>query len=129
MHSYRDHVGVLFAVFVVTLGVQAVRVLAVWLSGKAVGIDLSPRPYYVMGPLLFLVMLVPFTVNGFAVRESFFVSFLGKLGVSSGPGVRRRLPVLPAHDPDGRARARRSSPGRAARLEARSRGSPREADG
>jgi glycosyltransferase 2 family protein len=82
MHSYRDHVGVLFAVFFVTLGIQAVRVLAVWLSGKAVGIDLSPRPYYVMGPLLFLVMLVPFTINGFAVRESFFVSFLGKVGVS-----------------------------------------------
>jgi uncharacterized membrane protein YbhN (UPF0104 family) len=83
MHSYREHVGVLFAVFVITLGVQSVRVLAVWLSGKAVGIDLSPRPYYVMGPLLFLVMLIPFTINGFAVRESFFVSFLGKLGVSS----------------------------------------------
>jgi uncharacterized protein (TIRG00374 family) len=82
IHSYRDHVGVLFAVFFVTLGIQAVRVLAVWLSGKAVGIDLSPRPYYVMGPLLFLVMLVPFTINGFAVRESFFVSFLGKVGVS-----------------------------------------------
>jgi uncharacterized protein (TIRG00374 family) len=82
MHSYREHVGVLFVVFFVTLGVQAIRVLAVWLSGEAVGIDLSPRPYYVMGPLLFLVMLVPFTVNGFAVRESFFVSFLGKVGVS-----------------------------------------------
>jgi uncharacterized protein (TIRG00374 family) len=82
MHSYRDHVGVLFVVFFVTLGVQSIRVLAVWLSGEAVGIDLSPRPYYVMGPLLFLVMLIPFTVNGFAVRESFFVSFLGKVGVS-----------------------------------------------
>jgi glycosyltransferase 2 family protein len=81
MHSYRDHVGVLFVVFLVTLGVQAVRVLAIWLSGEAVGIDLSPRPYYVMGPLLFLVMLVPFTLNGLAVRESFFVSFLGNLGV------------------------------------------------
>jgi glycosyltransferase 2 family protein len=81
MHSYRDHLGVLFVVFLVTLGVQAVRVLAIWLSGEAVGIDLSPRPYYVMGPLLFLVMLVPFTLNGLAVRESFFVSFLGNLGV------------------------------------------------
>jgi glycosyltransferase 2 family protein len=37
----------------------------------------------VMGPLLFLVMLVPFTINGLAVRESFFVSFLGALGVSA----------------------------------------------
>ena len=39
--------------------------------------------YYVMGPLLFLVMLVPFTLNGFAVREAFFVSFLGSLGVGA----------------------------------------------
>jgi len=28
-------------------------------------------------------MLVPFTLNGFAVREAFFVSFLGGLGVSA----------------------------------------------
>lgn len=83
MHSYRDHAGVLVTVLIVTLGIQAVRVLAVWLSGEAVGIDLSPRPYYVMGPLLFLVLLVPFTVNGIAVREAFFVSFLGSLGVGA----------------------------------------------
>ncbi len=57
--------------------------LAIWLCGEAVGIDLSPRPYYVMGPLLFLVMLVPFTLNGLAVRESFFVSFLGNVGVDA----------------------------------------------
>jgi uncharacterized membrane protein YbhN (UPF0104 family) len=71
--------------FALTLVVQAVRVLAIWCAGKAVGVELSPRPYYVMGPLLFLVMLVPFTVNGLAVRESFFVSFLGGLGVHADP--------------------------------------------
>jgi glycosyltransferase 2 family protein len=81
MHSYRDHAGVLLIVLAVTIGIQAARVLAIWLSGEAVGIDLSPRPYYVMGPLLFLVMLVPFTLNGLAVREAFFVSFLGNVGV------------------------------------------------
>jgi glycosyltransferase 2 family protein len=83
LHAYRSHAGLLVAVFALTLAIQAVRVLAIWASGKAVGIDLSVRPYYVMGPLLFLVMLVPFTINGFAVRESFFVSFLGKLGVGA----------------------------------------------
>jgi hypothetical protein len=36
-----------------------------------------------MGPLLFLVLLVPFTINGLAVREAFFVSFLGKLHVNA----------------------------------------------
>src|SRR5205809_409454 len=81
IHSYRDHAGLLVGVFTLTLAVQSVRVLAIWLAGKAVGVNLSPRPYYVMGPLLFLVLLVPFSVNGIAVRESFFVSFLGRLGV------------------------------------------------
>lgn len=82
VHAYRHHVRLLGWAFCLTLFVQAFRVLAIWLVGKSVGVDLSPRPYYVMGPMLFLVMLVPFTVNGVAVREAFFVSFLGKLGVS-----------------------------------------------
>lgn len=85
IHAYRDHPGLLFGVFTLTLAVQAIRVLAIWLAGKAVGIspDLGPKPYYVMGPLLFLVLLVPFSINGIAVRESFFVSFLGNLGVDA----------------------------------------------
>jgi hypothetical protein len=68
---------------VVSLAVQAVRVLAIWAAAKAVGIELGVIAYYVMGPLLFLVMLVPFTLNGIAVREAFFVSFLGSLGVAA----------------------------------------------
>jgi glycosyltransferase 2 family protein len=83
IHGYRDHPRLLLGVFGLTVAIQAVRVLAIWLAAEAVGIDLSPRPFYVMGPLLFLVMLVPFTINGLAVRESFFVSFLGNLGVSA----------------------------------------------
>src|SRR5205823_9162306 len=83
LHSFRSNVRLLGSMFALTLVVQAVRVLAIWCAGKSVGVELSPRPYYVMGPLLFLVMLVPFTVNGLAVRESFFVSFLGALGISA----------------------------------------------
>jgi uncharacterized protein (TIRG00374 family) len=83
VHAYRARLRMIGGVFALTIVVQAARVLAIWCAGKAVGVDLSPRPYYVMGPLLFLVMLVPFTINGLAVRESFFVSFLGTLGVSA----------------------------------------------
>jgi len=85
IHAYRANVRLLIGVFALTVGVQAVRILAIWCSGKAVGIDLGPRPYYVMGPLLLLVQLVPFTINGLAVRETFFISFLGQLGVAHDP--------------------------------------------
>ena len=54
------------------------RPVAVMLAATSVSIALVHPTY-----ALFLVMLVPFTINGLAVRESFFVSFLGALGVSA----------------------------------------------
>lgn len=83
IHDYRRRPRLLAQVLAATFAVQAVRILAIWASAKAVGIDLDVRVTYVMGPLLFLVMLVPFTLNGIAVREAFFVSFLGTLGVGA----------------------------------------------
>ncbi len=83
IHHYRGLPRLLFGVVALTFVVQAVRVLSIWATAKAVGIDLGPSVYYVMGPILFLVMLVPFTLNGIAVREAFFVSFLGSLGVGA----------------------------------------------
>ncbi|MGE5688951.1 MAG: lysylphosphatidylglycerol synthase transmembrane domain-containing protein [Pseudomonadota bacterium] len=83
IHAYRDHAGLLVGVFALTFALQSVRVLAIWLAARAAGVDLSPRVFYVMGPLLFLVILVPFTINGLAVREAFFVSFLGQVGVDA----------------------------------------------
>ena len=83
VHHYRNRPRLMARVLAVTFVVQAVRVLAIWACARAVGIELGVRVYYVMGPLLFLVMLVPFTLNGIAVREAFFVSFLGSLGVGA----------------------------------------------
>ena len=54
--------------------------MSIWLCGEAVGIDVSPLVYIIMGPLLFLVMLIPFTINGLGVREAFFIAFLGASG-------------------------------------------------
>ena len=85
VHAFRRHLRLMTGVLALTLAVQAYRVLAIWMTGRAVGVDLSPRPYYVMGPLLFLVILVPFTINGLAVREAFFVSFLTQLGIAKEP--------------------------------------------
>jgi glycosyltransferase 2 family protein len=85
VHSYRTHAALLAGLLAFTLVIQAIRVLPIWLVGKSVAIDLSPRPYYVMGPILFVVLLAPFTINGLAVREAFFVSFLGNLGVAAEP--------------------------------------------
>jgi len=81
IHGYRYHVSTLLVVAAITLTAQVARIFAIWAGAHAVGIEVGIRPYVVLGPLLFLVMLVPFTINGLGVREAFFVSFLGRLGV------------------------------------------------
>jgi glycosyltransferase 2 family protein len=83
IHGYRYHASTLLTVAAITSFAQISRILAIWSSGRAVGIEISLRPYVVLGPLLFLVMLVPFTINGLGVREAFFVSFLGNLGIGA----------------------------------------------
>ena len=85
IHTYRSNGGLMVRVAAITVGMQVGRIMSIWCCGKAVGIDLSPRVYFVMGPLLFLVMLVPFTLNSLGVREAFFISFLGSLGVAADP--------------------------------------------
>jgi uncharacterized protein (TIRG00374 family) len=83
IHHYRGRTRLVLVVGGLMLAVQTVRILAIWACAQAVGIELGVLAYYVMGPLLFVVMLVPFTLNGIAVREAFFVSFLGSLGVGA----------------------------------------------
>jgi glycosyltransferase 2 family protein len=81
MHEYRNCAGVLLQVLGVTLVAQFARVIAIWLCGEAVGVDVSPVVYIILGPLLFLVQMIPFTLNGIGVREAFFVGFLGRFDV------------------------------------------------
>ena len=81
MHEYRNVPRVLLEVLLVSIVAQLARVVAIWLCGEAVGIDVSPIVYVILGPLLFLVQMVPFTLNGIGVREAFFVAFLGRFDV------------------------------------------------
>jgi glycosyltransferase 2 family protein len=83
MYGYREQPMALGLVLAVTIGIQFVRIVAIWLCGEAVGVDVSPLVYIILGPLLFLVMLVPFTINGLGVREAFFVGFLGRFDVDA----------------------------------------------
>jgi glycosyltransferase 2 family protein len=83
LHGYRSQPRALLVVLGATVVFQFVRIISIWLCGEALGVDVSPLVYIVMGPLLFLVMLIPFTINGLGVREAFFIAFLGRFGVDA----------------------------------------------
>ena len=82
IHGYRTAERTLALVFGTTVVVQALAIASIYCVAQAVDLGVAPLAYVVFGPLLFLVTLVPFTINGLGVREAFFVSFLGNLGAS-----------------------------------------------
>ena len=75
-----------------------VRVLAIWMAGRSVGIELSPRPYYVMGPLLFLVILVPVHDQRARGPRGVLRQLPDAARRRQGVGARVRLPVFRRHD-------------------------------
>ncbi len=83
LHGYREEKRVLAIALALTVVTQLARTASIWFCGEAVGLDLSPLVYLILGPLLFFVVLLPFTINGLGVREAFFVAFLGRFGVDS----------------------------------------------
>lgn len=83
MHGYRSRPAVLLFVTALTVVGQLVRIAAIWMCGEAVGIDVSPLVYLILGPFLFLVQMVPITLNGLGVREAFFVAFLTRFDVDT----------------------------------------------
>jgi uncharacterized protein (TIRG00374 family) len=85
MHSYRERPRTLGAVMGATVVFQLMRILSIWLCAEAVGLSLSPLVFVILGPLLFLVMMIPFTINGLGVREAFFVVFLARFDVAADP--------------------------------------------
>ncbi|MFO0964127.1 MAG: lysylphosphatidylglycerol synthase transmembrane domain-containing protein [Gemmataceae bacterium] len=63
--------------------VQTSSIAIVWLIGEAVGVEVPGSFYWVLVPLMSLLMLLP-AVNGWGVRETGMIALLGPMGVSDG---------------------------------------------
>lgn len=61
--------------------------LAVVFVAQALGVDVNPIYFFLIMPVVWIVMLIPISISGLGLREGAFVFFLGQLGVSSGDAV------------------------------------------
>lgn len=61
--------------------VQCMGVVSLWLIGLALGLEIPIAYYCILGPMVSLLTLLPISVNGMGVREIGMVVFLAPLGV------------------------------------------------
>lgn len=64
----------------ISLLLHAASLLGLWLIAKAIGASVSPLQLLVLIPPAFVVMLIPFSIAGWGLREGGFVVFLGLAG-------------------------------------------------
>jgi uncharacterized protein (TIRG00374 family) len=87
VRRYAHHRGELARVLVMSIAVQAIRVVQAWCLGVALGIDLPLSTYFAVVPVILLVMQVPITINGLGTTQVAFVTLFGRTGVAAAPAT------------------------------------------
>ena len=83
VRRYSRHHGALARVLLMSIAVQAIRVIQAWCLGNALGIELPLLIYFAAIPVILLIMQVPVTINGLGTTQVAFVTMLGASGVDS----------------------------------------------
>src|SRR5262249_1693501 len=82
LRLYSREPALLGRATLMSLGIQVVNVLLVWLLGMAVGVEVPFAYYGILVPVVTLLVLVPMSINGMGVREAGTLLLLRPLGVS-----------------------------------------------
>jgi uncharacterized protein (TIRG00374 family) len=76
LHAYRGHPGALCLVFVLGVIAQGMRAISIWFLAQGMDLGLGFASLLVLCPILFLVTVVPVSLNGIGLREATFVVVL-----------------------------------------------------
>ncbi|MEM9024782.1 MAG: lysylphosphatidylglycerol synthase transmembrane domain-containing protein, partial [Bacteroidota bacterium] len=82
IHEFRKYPSALAQGFGLSLGYQVLGVLAVYLIGASLDVQISAMYYFLFVPVVWLVSMVPVTINGFGVREETFMVLFALAGMA-----------------------------------------------
>ncbi len=85
VRRYSRHHMALARVLMMSIAVQAIRVVQAWCLGEALGLGLPLLTYFAVVPVILLIMQVPITINGLGTTQVAFVSLLGAAGADAAP--------------------------------------------
>jgi uncharacterized membrane protein YbhN (UPF0104 family) len=81
LHAYNRHGGALLWVGVLAAVAQVLKVCVIALLARGMGLQIGFGTLLLLGPVLFLVTMVPISLNGVGLREATFVVLLSGVGV------------------------------------------------
>ena len=86
LRSYRKSPASLAMGFISSIIYQGAIILVVMLTGELAGAELSPAFYFATVPLVWVISLLPISLNALGVREASFAFFFSLYGASESAG-------------------------------------------
>jgi len=87
LHEYRTHKAVALLALLESLALQLLMCVIAWLFGLALQLNMAWYQYFVMFPILTLVVTIPATPGGLGVTEIVSKEWFDKLGQGNGAGI------------------------------------------
>jgi uncharacterized protein (TIRG00374 family) len=78
---YRHRIGLLCAVWIISIGVQSSRILVYWMAGLALGMDPGLVYFVCFQPVAAVLAAVPISIGGLGVREGTLVGLFSSVGI------------------------------------------------
>jgi uncharacterized membrane protein YbhN (UPF0104 family) len=82
IYIFRKRKGVAAANLLISVLIQAIVPLSVYLIGLSLGIKAGPIYYFVFFPIISAITLLPVALGGLGLRENLFVVYFAKAGVA-----------------------------------------------
>jgi glycosyltransferase 2 family protein len=87
VRQYARHHGELAGVLVMSILVQALRVLQAYALGRSLGLAVPLVLYFAFVPVIVLIMQIPIAPSGIGTSQAAFLLLFGAVGVSSADAV------------------------------------------
>ncbi len=80
--GFRRGARALVSAFLVSLTIQAIIIASTWVIALSIGDDTPLIVFLMLLPIIWLVSMIPVSINGIGLREGAFVFFFGTVGMS-----------------------------------------------
>lgn len=97
LDSFRfkvHHPAMLIGVFFISFLIQFIDVISFRLVAGAIRLPVQLSDLFLFVPLLYLAVILPFSVNGIGIRETVFLFFASRWGISQSEAVAFSLTVF-----------------------------------
>ena len=92
--SFKDNVKMLIISFINSLFIQSLFYIGYYFLSLSLNMDVDVRYFFIFTPIIFIVSVIPVSINGIGIRESGCIFFFTKVGAMANQAFSLSILIL-----------------------------------